>query len=85
MRETSRWLRRMTSRSAVQIAREADQRAAVVVAVAIEQPVERVLHRLLHRLRSRTTTTVASTRDDPVARIVVVRRREYPDSRRIAK
>ena len=36
---------------AVQIARERDERAAVVVAVAVERPVERVLHRFLDRAR----------------------------------
>ena len=36
---------------AVQIAREADERAAVVVAIAVEHAIERVLHGFLHRLR----------------------------------
>ena len=36
---------------AVQVTRECDQRASVVVAIAIEGAIERVLHGVLHRTR----------------------------------
>ena len=47
---------------AVQIAREADERAAVVVAIAVVHAVEAGLDRVLHRAAtSSTTTSVASS------------------------
>ena len=51
MRATSRWLEADDVEVAVQVARERDERAAVVVAIAVEDAIERVLHRVLHRPR----------------------------------
>ena len=45
---------------AVQIAREADQRAAVVVAIAVVDAVEPGLDRVLHRARQQHDDRVAS-------------------------
>ena len=56
----------------VEIPREADQGASVVVAVAVEQPIQRVLQRLLHRLRQQHDDRGREHRDDPVVRIAVV-------------
>ena len=56
---------------AVQVAREGDERAAVVVAIAIEHAVERVLHRLLHRLRQQHDDQRREQRDDPVVLVGV--------------
>jgi hypothetical protein len=50
-RDTRRSARRLRSRSLFRVAREADQRAAIVVAIAIERAIERVLHEVLHRRR----------------------------------
>ncbi len=44
----------------IQVARESDQRATVIVAVAVERPIERRLESILHGRASRTTTRVAS-------------------------
>ena len=57
----------------VEVAREADQRPTVIVAVAIEQPVERVLQSLPHRLGEQDHDGGRQHRDDPVARVAVVR------------
>ena len=53
----------------VQVARERDQRAPVVVPVAVEHPVERVLHRLLDRLRQQDDYHRRQQRDD--ARVLI--------------
>ena len=57
---------------AVQIAREADERAAIVVAIAIEHAIQRVLHRLLDRLRKQHHHDRRERGDDPVVRVGVV-------------
>ena len=52
---------------AVQIAREADQRAAVVVAIAVVDAVEPGLNRVLHRPRQQHHDQRREQRDDRVA------------------
>ena len=50
----------------VQVAREGDERAAVVVAIAVEHAVERVLDGLLHRPREEHDNQRCKQRDNPV-------------------
>ena len=50
---------------AVQLAREADQRAAIVVAIAIEGTVDRILQAVLHRLGQQHHHHRGEERDDP--------------------
>ena len=61
---------------AVEVARESNQRAAVVVAVAIEHAIERVLHRLANRLRQQDDDDGGEQRDDPVVGVGVVGEQE---------
>ena len=51
---------------AVQIAREADERAAIVVAIAIERPIERRLDGVLHRAREQDDHERREQRDHAV-------------------
>ena len=57
---------------AVQIPRETNQRAAIVVAVAVEDTVQRILHRLLDRLREQHHDHRGQGGHDPVVRVRVI-------------
>ena len=50
---------------AVQLAREADERLAIVVAIAIERAVDRLLQPVLHRLGQQDHDDGGEERDDP--------------------
>ena len=60
----------------VQVAREPDQRPAVVVAIAIEHAVQRVLDRLAHRLRQQHDDRRGEQRHEPVVLVAVGREHE---------